>query len=341
MTSARTILAAARGVTPFLGAGCRCAVCGPSPYDRRDAVIRFVGGNFTDYGAFQAPDAADICEGCATLLSGRPGDDPPPLRTRNVRASASRGLELLDRPGLWSALRDPLDEPHVVSWATSQQRHHWLRAGVSSSARLLVGSDLGTIEVTARHAPVLDAVHALLRSDDGKSPVLSREAIRTGHYHPAAVARYGVAAWRDHEAAVSVARGTLLLDLLTYCAPLMTERAPSEEASLIDPVDQRAATLLARIAQASRYRAEHGLQFWGGYYRHRIERFRRRSLSDLVSRLLDSCEASPTSDGALSALADLRDMTPDETAAVERAIRERPALLVGLAYDLIARERAA
>lgn len=312
-----------------------CALCAVSRLGH--------GGPLPDtYSEFVAASngCGVVCAGCARALGGRPGDEPPPLRTRSFRATAARGVEILDRPRLWGALVDPLGEPHVLSWATGGKRHHWLYAGLSSAARLVIGSDGASIEyVPARDRELLDAVHALLFAPTGVAPLLTREGIRTGVSHPSAVQRFGVALWQKLDAVVARWRPSPLLDLVVSCAPVSTGPREVEEETVIDPVDDQAAEVLALVARSSRYRSEHGKEFWSGFFRHRLERFRRLPLADLVSRLLDACNASPTSDAALALVSRLGAIGVEETASIERALRDRPALLVSLAYERVREAR--
>lgn len=325
--NARTLLALARGVS--VGAGCRCRVCGPSPFDAGGKLA----DGFTDFPLLADPSTVDVCAGCAALLAGRPGDTPPPLRTTSIRAT-DHGAEYLDRRGVWAALLAPLEEPHVLSWAVGGQRHHWLRAGVSTSERLLVGTDEGTVEyVPARDRWLLDAVHALLASPTGTAPLLSRESIRTGIYHPAATVKYGVAEWTRIEEMVAAARPSPLLDMAVACAPVSGPPATTREDEMISEEDARAAELLAYIAHGSAMRSKDGLLFWSGVFRHRIEQHRRKPLADFVSRMLDAVKCDPVTIGAKNTTAMLEALSPEDVAATEKAVKERPALLVALAFD--------
>lgn len=326
--NARTILALSRGVTPG-ATGCRCRVCGPSPFGAGGKL----GDNFTDFALLADPSATDICTGCAALLAGRPGDDPPPLRTTSIRATVDR-VEYLPRAGVWGSLLSPLAEPHVLSWAVGGQRHHWLRAGVSTAERLLIGTDEATVEyVPARDRWLLDAVHALLASPTGTAPLLSRESIRTGHYHPAATVKYGVAEWSRIEGMVAAARPSPLLDMAVALSPVSGPPPTAKEDEMVSPEDARAAELLAYIAHGSAVRSKDGMMFWSGFFRHRIERFREKPLADFVSRMLDEVKCDPVTIGAKNLTAMLDVMPPEEVAATEKALRERPALLVALAFE--------
>lgn len=253
-----------------------------------------------------------------------------------MRAMEGRPVEILDRSGVWGALLNPPDAPHVLVYSASRQKHAWLRAGVSSAVLVLVGTDDGTVA----YRPVADrpAVNAALRLLGG----FRRDAVAVGVYSSVQVAAYGVAAFAHDEAVVAAIRGALL-DLVCALAPKQARRnaptlpAPGDDA-MISLHDTEAAQLLANIAQTCRMRGDDGKRFWGGFYRHRVERFRRLPLPDLVSRLCDAIGVSPTSSGFRTALGVLAALDADQQAEIERSIRERPALCVALSFDLIERK---
>lgn len=331
--NARTILVMSRGVPP--GAGCRCKVCGPSPFDAGGKLA----DGFTDFGLLADPSATEVCAGCASLLAGRPGDDPPPLRTTSVRANVAR-VEYLPRSGVWGSLINPLDEPHVLSWAVGGQRHHWLRAGVSTAERLLIGTDEGTVEyVPARDRWLLDAVHALLASPTGTAPLLSRESIRTGIYHPAATAKYGNAEWSRIEGMVAAARPSPLLDMAVALSPVSGPPPTAKEDEMVSPEDERAAEVLAELAHGSSVRSKDGMKFWSGFFRHRIECHRRKPLADFISRMFDEVGCDPMTIGAKNLTVMIDEMSPEVVAATETSIRERPALLVAIAFERLRQRR--
>jgi len=323
-------IARALGITPT-AEGSLCALCGASPFAAAGPVSRVVSANFADGSLLGA--APDICAGCARCLAGRPGDQPPPLRMTSFVVVAGEF-----RPARYSALWDLLERPpegeHAISWATGGKRHHWLHAGISTAAHQVIGADAGAID----HYPDDDrelraAVRGLL--DLG----FTRATIRDGAYHPQSIARAGWSRWQHLEARVSVIRPSALLDLLTTVAPRPPKDAtpplPPEATTVIDPTDDLAAVLLAHLARSSGYRRAHGKEFWAGTLHHRLQGVRTLPLADAVARLLERLECS-CSDGAGAvnpAVALLADLDEEQQVAVSRAWRDRPALLVALAYD--------
>lgn len=307
-----------------------CPMCGDSPFGPGSKV----GQNFCDVQLLRGPGA--VCAGCSRIMGGRPGSEPPPLRTVSF-AVWGRSLVTLSRADLWRALWvDPA--PCVVSWARSRKKHHSLHAGPCDGVVLRVGGDDGTILLDReQHLELANAVVGLLGSPTGVAPILSRDSIRTGDYSAPAVARFGAAEWERLDRVVSNYRPGSLLDLLTDCAPLGP--APKESLPVIDPHDERASWVLARLAASSEARRGDGLTFWRGFFRHRLERARRMPLPDLVSRLTDALRCDVLSDDYRAALEWLSGASAEEAAPVAASIRARPAYLVAIAFDQLKRER--
>lgn len=326
MTSALEVLARAYGAE--VGTGSHCAACGESPFHTAGPKDQLIGANYTDWDAFRAPWHQDVCTGCMRLMRGRPGDTPPPLRMMSVFVSPL-GLLAYPMPAEVHALLDaPPPGEWVLSWATSKKRHHWLYAEISTQAHVIVGSDQGPIAYDPREdRPILDAVRELIAKPRG----FTRKAVREGQYEAPGIAKFGAHRWRELEAVIAPARSRGLIALLAWCTPEDTSAEKQEGAKMVDPNDDRAARLLGAIARSSAIRATDGLMFWGGFFRHRVERFARLPLATFVSRLLDECRVDAP--GAEHALTLLRAFSADEISATERAIRLRGGLVVALAYD--------
>lgn len=311
-----------------------CAVCGSSPFGPGERL----GQNFTDFHLLRDPSSRATCAGCTRILGGRPGDDPPPLRTTSFAVVNGR-FESVERARMWSILVSPPAGEFVLSYAASRQKHHALRAGVSTAGLMLIGGDNGVIEfVSAREAPLLKAIRGLLSSREGK-PAFTRTSIETGAYSPSAVQAFGA---MEHAAAEIIVRPYRrgrkdLLDLLLWCCPSEETTAAKEAAPMIDAFDSLAGQLLGAIARGSSLRAEDGLRFWGksgseGLIATRANRFRSLPLRDFTARMLAELQVSPTSEGGTTALALLNDLSHEDELAVSRSIRERTALIVQLAF---------
>lgn len=325
----RHLLARALGVEEA-PPGSTCAVCGPSPFPPgpRGAKGCF-GANFTDYDALALPSESTVCAGCERLLSGRPGDDPPPLRTRSVLAFGS-GVQDIDRAGWWALLQHPdsLPGPCVLSWATSRKRHHWLHAGISTHSRWEVGTDHGTASWEPDPA-LAETLLQLLSLGARKAEVLA------GHYP----AHKLTPALRALDARLAPLRGSLILDLAVWAAPakddLPDPSTTTGDTDVLDPTDEMAADLVAELAWSSTMRVEDGIRFWAanGFLVRRLRRFAHRDLATLVSRLMSECGIG--AEGGQRVARRVEALTEEQERDILAAIRQRPDLIAALAFDRV------
>lgn len=323
--AARAILASARGVTP--SGGCRCRCCGTSPFD---ASCYALGETFSDLSELADPAAALICAGCASILGGRPGDDPPPLRTLNVLAVPGEPARYPATKDLSAVLRAPPAPAFVLAYAASMKRHASLRAEVSTLERYVIGTDTETVVFEpAAHLPLLDAVESLLTG-------FTRDEIGAGDWSPLTVSRFGPDRWVTLEAVVSAHRPSPVLDLVCALAARQERALPKEAAlfSLDSLADERAALLLSYLAEASPHRQRDGIGFWRSFLRHRLARFAHRPLRDMLSSLADALACPPETQpdrGVAAALSVLDGI--EDVGEVETAIRRRAVLVLTLTHQ--------
>ena len=316
------MVADARGVPR--GERSYCAVCGSSPFPMGRLAVDVVTPMFSDREWIADERAEHVCAGCVSLLSGRPGDDPPPLRTMHVLARPGEPLHNLTPAQLGDAILNPFDGDHVLVWATSRQRQAVLRAGISRPGRLLVGADDGTIEVLPQHK---EAAHAVGRLVAG----FRRDAVRAGQYAANAIAEYGAARWRADEAIVSEIRGTLLLDL--FCATMPKDETQHEkEEAMLQPCDQDAVEVLSKLALASDMRTNDGLSFWRAAYLHRIRRYANQPMADFIAKVGAAIGVRPCAPSMAELVAWIASLPESRVASISAAIRERATLLVASAY---------
>jgi len=322
---ARTEIALALGVIPI--GLTPCAVCGESPFGAGERGARgCFGSNFTDYDALADPSQEIVCAGCERLLAGRPGDSPPPLRTRSVLVSGGE-LEDLDRAGWWKLLIGDRGLPGVavLSWATSRKRHHWLHAGLSTPERWEVGTDHGT--ASWDYDPGLAVtVTGLLILGCRKAEILG------GHY-PAYRLTEAVLAL---DAQLSPLRGHLILDLVVWAAPIEDlPEPPEKEQPMIHDDDARAAELVAEIAWRATQRVKDGINFWSanGFLVRRLRRFAHQDLRTLVSRLMQECGVGAEAGSFVAS--HFRALSAEDEASILTAIRERTDLVAALAFDRV------
>jgi hypothetical protein len=316
--SAQARLACAYGIAPD-GAGSGCAFCGASPFAAAGPRARILGPNFSGHELLWPH--ADVCVGCQRLLAGRPGSTPPPLRTITVYLSPAGDLSTIEAPDVGALLLDPPSGEWVLSWSENRKKHHFRWAGVSTRDRIVCGHDDGPIVYCPREDAEIVAAARSLRTR------WSRRAVALGLYDEPRIVAYGPMRWARDEATIRPARASRLLALLTWALP---PADLTEADDMIPDADTAAADLLAQIARASRRRRADGRQFWGGYFRHRVERFARLPLAGLVSRLMDDCEVQEAESGPI--VETLAALPADRTSAIEEAIRARGGLITALAF---------
>ena len=316
-------IALARGVA--VGGGCDCAVCGPSPFDASRPAAEVITDSFSDRAYLRGTGGTMVCAGCVSVLSGRPGDDPPPLRMLHALVVPGEPLRVLTLAELGALLESPPEGRYVLIWATSRQRHASLRADWSEGPHQRIGADDGTIHVEPEHADLRGAVRDLLVG-------FTRDAVRLGTYTAPAIVKFGASRWRALETVVHPHRGTLLLDLFTTALPKSETTPDPKEPPMLTEHDQSAAELLRTLAAASALRRADGLTFWNSVFLHRVQRFARLPLPDFVSRMSTALEIDPTS--LVGMVRHLREGGVDGD-AVMTAIRQRAPLLVAVAYQMI------
>lgn len=329
-TQARHLFGAYR--SPAAGA-CRCACCGDSPFAASARTADdMLGAGFSEPGLLADPYAAQVCEGCAGLLGGKPGEVPTPFRMLHAVADAD-GVRAVTLSELHALLSAPPVGRFAAVHATSKKRHAWLHSEACEASRIVVGTDDGPAVYTPQDAPLLGAVASLL-------VWFSRDAVRLGDYPAPSVSRMGAAAWSAAEGVVKPYRPSRLFDLLCAITPRPEARpAPvEEEPVMLDPCDEDAAVLLTEIAKASQLRVTRGLDFWSGVYAHRVQRFSRLPLPGMISRLIAELDVSPVHAGPIAAIA--QTWGAERAAACATAIRERGPLLVALAFDRVKGRRA-
>lgn len=321
------LLAIWRGAEPTRAVD--CAVCGGSDFGSATRPADdLLSKSFSDWSLLRAPSAGCVCRGCELLLAGRPGDEPPPVRTRHLIVDGrGHGHDYAATADFYAAL-DGLrlrSDPVVAVFAWSKQRHAWLRATVSRPGAPEVAMDEGVARLPADWPTLADLIGALLGA-------CSRDEVRTGHYRPQSILAYGAEDWRHAEAEVARHRPSLALDLLCRIVPRPESRPqPVEIPVMLAPEDEDAVALLTAIARASEYRTREGIAFWKGVFAHRLRRFARLPLPTMASRLCDALDVSATGAGGVCRIVESWD--DERSAAAARAIRDRTALLVAVAYD--------
>lgn len=330
---ARWAIADALGVPR--GAATDCVLCGASPFASVGSAPDCLGVGFSDWHLCDDPGATDLCAGCARLMAGRPGSDPPPLRGKTC-AILDGELAFPSPATVWAWLLAPPASLAVLSWAESKQRHHCLSAAWSSSSHLTIGSDRGPIDYRPRRdRSLLEAVATLRTALPTGKPWCTRDEIVAGQYRPQAI---GVApdVWARAEAAICSRRGEPLVPFLVAHAPLAAHDTLIPRTDTMDhPADHAAAALLVALVTDSALRRSDGLVFWSSTLRRRLQRHVHRPLPELVSRLSDELRVPSTSPSATAVLALLARYDDVEATSILVALRQRASLVIALAFAAI------
>ena len=328
MTHHMHILAAARGI--IAGSGCVCVVCGDSPYDAGRPAGELLGPNFTDYDLLMAPSSSEACAGCASVLGGKPGSVPMPLRMGHF-AVVDGVLLRPDGAQLLALLVDPPAGLQVIAWTAQRKRHASLRCGPCADGLLMVGAEQGTIAWDVAGGRLLvDAVAALRRH-------ARIEHVLSGKYPPHAILALG-AAWGPAEATVARYRPSLALDMVVALVRRPDTTATTEEAPVpISEIHRRAGSLLLDIGHASAARDADAIGFWSTLFPRRVAAAADRpTLIRAVGWLAESIGCNPSQ--LTDVIVAIEAMTEAEATDILTIWREQTQLSVAFARQ-ISRER--
>jgi len=280
---------------------------------------RAFGTGFTDYDLLLDGDAEEVCDGCARMLRGQPGSDPPPLRLSSFVVVGGE-LHRVGIDDLVAVLREPPGDIEVVGWAKTRKKHASLRCGVCSPSRLAVGCDDGTIIWRpSKDATLLDAVAAL-------RCVASREEILTGEYRPRSVRALGDA-WREHERVIACYRPSLALEM-AVAVVRRPENADTQEVEMELPREYHdAAALLGPLASASAWRAQDPIRFWNEFLPRRLDAASTcGSLAEWTGYVMQALDV----DSSLPWVTDAVTADIEDEAAVLRVLRSDYRLVIAL-----------
>lgn len=317
------ILAAAQGVTP--GKGCTCIVCGASPFDAGRPAADLLGPLFTDYDLLQAPEATDACAGCASVLGGKPGSVPMPLRMGHFAVVAGEllrpsGAELLD------LLLDPPVGLQVIAWTATRQRHASLRCGRCEPGLLMVGTEQGTVawdvDVGRQVAAAVQTLRGAAQADH----------VLTGQYPPHVILALG-AAWEPAEAVVAAHRPSPLLDMVCALVRRPETSTTTESPMPIAESERLAGELILTIGRASAIREADPIAFWATTMPRRVAAAGTRpTLIDAAGWLVQQVRANPSALG--EALGLIESMTPEQSTHTLDLWRDRALVCVAFARQL-------
>ena len=288
-----------------------------------------LGANFADHSDLNAPGKETICTGCQSIMSGRPGRNPPPLRMVSFRLKPKCSFEFLEQADWWPIIKAGPASPEILSWGRTKKKHHALNAGISGNGFWRIGSD--EIQIADWHDDAVIEALEILRSCGA-----SKAAILTGRYRPQSLQKFSDEIDRS-EKTIKRLRGKPILEWMVWALPSEPEKRKDGTSMALDSNDRIAVDLLAAVAWASDYRKQDGLRFWDGYFMARVNRFSRLPLPDFTSNLMRDAQVPAIYAHEAARLVDSLDA--DTEKSVMESITKRGTMLMGLVYDEMGKRR--
>lgn len=309
--------------------GSLCAVCGPSRFASKRPAAEVFSSGFVDYDLCVSPSADWVCDGCARMLGGRPGDDPPPLKAAHFvvvdgQLIKPSGAELLPY------VVDPPGGIQAIAWTGSRKKHASLRCGPCSTYRVEVGTEDGTAAVDVAEAKAVSAVIEKIRM------YATQEEVLSGNYAPQTAINLGMDLY-DLDARITHLRGGPVLSLLVALVrrPEAPERREAVQLTDVQIVAGRIVLVLGNGAPK-----RDPIEFWKSLVPRRVAvAANRATLWDAMQWLSEKLGTSPYA--AAEAIEIVSEVDDKTSAEVLKLMREAPAFVVGVARHLAKEVREA
>ncbi|MGN0686824.1 MAG: hypothetical protein ACI4KA_01805 [Oscillospiraceae bacterium] len=310
----------AKKAREFLGNECEgneiCCCCG---LPRATQLIKkVVKSKFTQMDRLILSPSIYICDSCIRIY------DNSDMRFKIIYSEGG-GYEVIGREAVLQILREP-PECFVLSVPYSFKKHHWLYAGLSGREKAYIGTDDRTVEVDYSSFDVSDIIDTV---QDMINYGIPRAEIVSGNYSIFTTSKYGTLLLRN-EAKIEPLRAGGLIELIVKYTPARKEKLiyeREEDNPMLTESEMNAVNFLGSIASNSSYRKQNGIQFWQGYFKRRINRFKKYDAKIFASKLAESC-GSP--DGAYVTL--IIKLSDEELAEMMTDIRNKTDLLVSIVY---------
>lgn len=301
---------------------CGAEICASCGQDRAvDKISRAFNSTFnqTDFFLFDSPY---ICTACKTLFADKD------VRSKCLLWLEAGVKQVISREEVLPFLRKP-SWPFVLSLPYSFQKHHIFYAGLSDAKKAVIGTDGGpvfldyaTCDITA----IDSLIHEMLVSG------VPRKELERGVYGIYTRQKFGsqIDRW---EASLAPLRPDGAIELLVRYQPATKEKVKTaiEEGDVYTDTEKQAIALLASLAYASRYRREHGMDFWATYFRRRVVRYSGKDVNAFYSAMAQAIACDPTQ----MDLEPLHALTDAEMGcAVMKEIAEKADLLIAAAYTI-------
>lgn len=305
----------------FLGSECDgdkiCCCCGLTRATQ--PIKRVVKNTFTQMDKIIVSPSLYICDSCIRIYENSD------MRFKIIYSEGG-GYEVIGREAVLQILREP-PEQFVLSVPYSFKKHHWLYSGLSGREKAYIGTDDRTVEVDYSAIDIGDIIDTV---QDMINYGIPRAEIISGNYSIFTVSKYGTLL-SSNEAKIKPLRVGGLVELIVKYTPARKEKLiyeRKEDNPMLTESEMNAVNFLGSIASNSSYRKQNGIQFWQGYFKRRINRFKKYDAKIFASKLAEAC-GSP--DGAYVGL--VIKLSDEELAEMMTDIRNKTDLLVSIVYS--------
>lgn len=305
----------------FLGSGSGkgdklCCSCGQARAEAH--VKKAIKSTFTNMDELVKYPSLYICDSCIELYNN------PDFRFKAIYSDSPGSYIVIERQKALQILSDP-PEQYVLSLPYSFKKHHWLHAGVSTREMARIGTDDREVvlDYTKHDIPmIIGEIVEMINIGVPRSEIIS------GNYSIFTLDKYPFVS--DSEALISGLRHGGGVELIVKYTPAVKEKKKyeKEEENLMLTVSEiNAVNFLASIAENSVYRMENGMQFWGGFFERRVNRFKELDIKAFTEKLT---AALGTKEGIWTNM--LKELADEDLEDIMSDIRSKTHILIAIVY---------
>ncbi len=294
-----------------------CCSCGLVRAEH--SLHKAIKSTFTQMDRLLLSPSAYICDACKGIY------DNSDMRFKPILCTGEP-YKVIEREQVLEVICDP-PEKFVLSVPYSFKKHHWLYAGLSDRDKAYIGTDDRTVEVDYVQYDILHIIDTVQRLIAYGVP---RGEIILGNYSVFTMSRFG-RLLIECEAEISPLRFGGLVELIVKYTPARKEKLiyeSEEENPMLSESEFNAVNFLGSIANNSTYRKENGIQFWSGYFKRRVNRFKKFDAKVFASKLAEACG---TAQGVYIDL--IISKSDEELEKMMEDIRSKTDLLMSIVYS--------
>lgn len=305
----------------FLGSGSGngdklCCSCGQVRAEK--AVKKSIKSTFTNLDDLIKFPSMYICDSCLELYNN------PDFRFKPIFSDNPGSYVVIERPRALQILSDP-PEQYVLSLPYSFKKHHWLFAGISTRETAKIGTDDREVVLDYKQHDIPMIIGEIMEMISLGVP---RSEIITGNYSIFTLDKYPFV--KNSEALISGLRHCGGVELIVKYTPAVKEKKKyekQEENLMLTASEINAVNLLSSIAENSVYRMENGMQFWGGFFERRVNRFKELNIKLFAEKLTT---AVASKEGIWCNM--LKELTEEELEDIMADIRSKTHILIAIVY---------